>query len=248
MKSFHLTLTLLLVGASLSAQGASCPEPDTTAAWFRVIKAWHMEKPGAWTNDALRQRLLDLEREDQADRVDFGARWQDSIYGRQLLQADSARARALTAILDSVGFPRRSLVGAKGADAAMRIAQHNGQLQPRVFALAKALPRGEVSPEALAMMEDRLLVAQGKPQRYGSHFSGLASGKFALAPVEDPRQLAARRDSAGLMPLSLNVCMMNESGMQIDRSSLPPPERPAPSTEEVGGRRSLPRSAQRLRR
>jgi hypothetical protein len=222
MRAF--TFALVIAASHVAAaQVVSCPEPDTTASWFRVARAWNTETPHSWTNDALRQRLLALEHDDQADRTDFGARWQDSAYSHSLARADSGRARALAAILDSVGFPGRSVVGAKGADAAMRIAQHNGVLQPRMLALAKALPRGEVSPEAVAMMEDRLLVASGKPQIYGSQFSTRPSGLFALDPVADLSQLAARRDSAGLLPLAINACMMEQAGMHIDRSSLPPP-------------------------
>jgi hypothetical protein len=222
----RVVILLLIMGGPLFGQSRSCPSPDTTAAWYHVIKAWQTETPRSWTNDALRERLLDLVREDQADRVDFGSRWSDTVYARKLLRADSARARALTAILDSVGLPTRSMVGAKGADAAMLIAQHNSELQPRVLALAKALPRGQVSPEAVAMMDDRLLVAQGKPQLYGSQFSSRPTGLFALDPVADMRELPARRDSAGLMPLPLYVCMIEQSGIKVDRASLPPRPRP----------------------
>lgn len=223
MRVIWAGLVLLLTQvAPTAAQVRACADPDTTAEWYRVIKRWTTEAPGSWTNDALRLRLLAMQREDQADRVDFGAKWNDTTYARRLLHADSSRAQALAAILDSVGLPTRAMVGAKGADAAMLIAQHNGSLQPRVLALAKALPPGSVSPEALALMEDRVLVSQGLPQIFGSQFSAKAGGLFKLDSVADMSRLAERRNAAGLPPLPLYVCYMEENGMKIDRSSLPP--------------------------
>ncbi|HSA55825.1 MAG TPA: DUF6624 domain-containing protein [Gemmatimonadaceae bacterium] len=202
---------------------SSCPDVDSTAAWARVLRAWQDETGDAWTNDSLRQVLLRLGQRDQAVRADYGTRVGDTAFTRELLRQDSILSDSLSRILDRFGLPTRAMVGSRGADAAMRIAQHSATLQPRVFALAQALPPASISPEALALLEDRVLVGQGRPQRFGSQFTAGSDGVFRFAPVDDPGGLEQRRAAAGLPPLALYVCMVEQSGIRIDRSTLPRP-------------------------
>ena len=203
-------------------QSGPCPAPDSMAPWRQVLRAWKTEVPGMWRHDSLRQLLLTMAAADQAARRGFGARVGDSAYARALFTDDSVRAEAMRAILDEFGLPGRALVGAAGADAAMLLVQHNAPLQSRALALATQLPRGEVSPEALAMLEDRLAVSKERPQRYGTQFTLGPDTTLRLAPVLDLPNLAARRASAGLPPMPLYVCWLGESGMRVDRRSLPP--------------------------
>lgn len=219
-------LLLALVFATLPASATAqspCPDVDTTAAWARVLKAWQNETQDTWTHDSLRGALLRLGQRDQAIRADYGTRSDDTAFTRELIRQDSILSDSLSRILDQFGLPTRRMVGARGADAAMRIAQHSATLQPRVLALALALPAGSISPEALALLEDRVRVSQGRPQRFGSQFNAGADGIFRFAPVEDPGGLEQRRAAAGLPPLALYVCIVEGSGIRIDRSSLPPP-------------------------
>ena len=203
-----------------SGQQASCAL-DSTAPWARVARLWQHEGDRAWTNDSLRQVLLQLRDADQAARAEFGSRAGDSTYARQLMATDSALSAELGGLLDRFGLPTRSLVGAAGADAAMLLAQHSATLQARVLRLAKAAAPGEVSPEALAMLEDRVLVQQGQPQRLGTQLILGAAGVFRFAPIEGAVDLDARRAAAGLPPLLQYVCLMEQYGMRIDHSSLP---------------------------
>ncbi|HEY5617680.1 MAG TPA: DUF6624 domain-containing protein [Vicinamibacterales bacterium] len=69
----------------------------------------------------------------------------------------------------------------------------------------------------------RVLVHQGKSQRFGSQFALGPDGRFRFAPVEDPGGMAARRSAAGLPPMRVYVCLLEEAGMKVDRQSLPPP-------------------------
>jgi hypothetical protein len=214
-------ITIATSCKSAPVQQAKCPEIDMTAEWVRVNRAWSDERGLQWSNDSLRTVLLTLRDRDQAARADFGARAGDSTYARQLMRLDSAITAEMDVILEKSGLPTRSLVGAQGADAAMLIVQHSATLQKRVLALAKALPAGEVSAEKLAMLEDRILMHQGKPQIFGSQFNLAPGGSFQFAPVVDAANLDARRSAAGMMPMRAYVCMMEEAGMRIDRASLP---------------------------
>jgi hypothetical protein len=129
-------------------------------------------------------------------------------------------------ILERFGLPTRSMVGPAGSDAAMLIVQHNWPLQEHVLALAQAAPPGQISPEKLGMLEDRVLVHQGKPQRFGTQFTLSSDGVFRLAPVSDTARLDARRSAAGMPPLRQYVCLLEDAGMRVDRGSLPPVFRP----------------------
>jgi len=216
------SLMLLLAPACGSPPEASCPPLDSTAAWARVNQAWSREVGKPWTNDSLREVLLRLAERDQTARDSFAARLNDSAYVHRLRFLDSSLAVELTHILTRFGLPTRTLVGAAGSDAAMLIVQHNAELQQPVLALALALPATEVSPQALAMLEDRVLTHAGKPQRYGTQFTLGPDGQFRFAPTESLPGLEARRTRAGLPPLAQYVCLLEESGMRVDRRSLPP--------------------------
>ncbi len=138
------------------------------------------------------------------------------------MRADSSRGVWLLSVIRSIGLPTKSIVGSRGADAALIIAQHNEWLLPRVLDLAKKAPRGEVSPEFLALMEDRTRVQRGERQLYGSQFKAMPDGTFKFEPAEDVEHLEERRASAGLPPLVPDyVCNLEKAGIRVDRSSLP---------------------------
>jgi hypothetical protein len=185
---------------------AACTQRDTSTAWLRVQSAWRDDTSRHWTNDSLRLRLLDLARADQEVRDVPGITdsMQDSAFVGRMMARDSADSAALRAIIDRYGWPARSLVGADGASAAWLVAQHIYGLQPEVLRRMQALPEGEVSPTDMAMLEDRVNVHQGKPQRFGTQLN--RDNEFD--PIADAAHLDARRAAVGLPPLSVYLCMM----------------------------------------
>jgi hypothetical protein len=225
-------LLILALGVPLSpapqqlSRHPACAPLDSTAAWARVNRMWSNETGLHWSNDSLRQVLIALADRDQAARQNFGARIGDSVYARQLMALDSGLGLAMTGILATYGLPTRSLVGAKGADAAMLIVQHNWDLQKNVLALARRIPPGQISPQALAMLEDRVASHSGNRQRFGTQFNLGPGGLFRFAPAIGLAGLESRRARAGLPPMSQYVCMLEEAGMKIDRASLPTILRP----------------------
>ena len=195
---------------------------DSTASWVQVNRAW-ATGGGRWTNDSLRGILLSLLREDQDVRKDAGARATDSSYVKQVEAVDRRLSDSVSALLDKFGFPGRSVAGGLGTSALFTLAQHSASLQERVLSLAKQAPPGEAPPHLLATLEDRILVRQGKPQRFGTEFLFGPDGRLRLARVDDIRGMVARRREAGLPPMELYVCLMEENGMRIDRTTIPPP-------------------------
>ena len=227
MRASALLLMLgFLAPCRTTAAQTSCPPPDTAASWVRASRLWSNERGLRWRNDSLRRVLLAMGEEDQGARAEFGARTVDSLYVRRLTQLDSSLAARLNVILDRFGLPTRDMVGPAGSDAAMLIVQHNWPLQQRVLALSAMLPPNQISPEKLAMLEDRVLVHQGKPQRFGTQFTLGTDNVFRFAPIADTVRLDDRRAAAGMPPLSQYVCLLEEAGMHVDRASLPQSFRP----------------------
>ena len=221
-----LFVGLLLPWLPVAGQASPCPPLDTTAAWALVNRSWSDERGVRWSNDSLRRVLLALRDRDQAARTAFGARVGDTLYARQLMSLDSTLAAEMSMILDRFGLPTRSMVGPAGSQAAMLIVQHNWPLHERVLTMAVAAPRNEISPETLGMLEDRVLVHQGKAQRFGSQFTAGPDGVFRMAPVADTVGLDTRRSAAGMPPMRQYVCLLEEAGMRVDRASLPPASQP----------------------
>ena len=225
----HIATAILVAGTmsfpavkQRAAGQSACPPIDTTAPWARVNQAWQNESGLRWSNDSLRHALLNLRDRDQADRANFGARAGDTVYLRKLMALDSALSAEMKVILDRYGLPTRGMVGAKGADAAMLVVQHSATLQERVLAMAKALPPGQIAPEKLGMLEDRVRNHQGLPQRFGTQFTLRPDGQFVFAPAADTARLDQLREQAGMMPLLQYVCLLESTGARVDRSTLPP--------------------------
>ncbi len=170
---------------------------------------------GVAIDSALRQELLTLVQADQAEREGFAAAAasNDTAYLMRLLAADSARTARLQEIVATLnGWPGASLVGEDGADAAFLILQHSPshEFQKQMLPMLKeAARRGEADPQDVALLTDRLLVQEGKPQRYGSQFS-VIEGELVLDPIEDEANVDQRRAQIGLPPLAEYLKMAEE--------------------------------------
>ncbi|BCJ57010.1 DUF6624 domain-containing protein [Micromonospora endophytica] len=129
----------------------------------------------------------------------------DDLWAR-LQEIDTDNTRWLTQIIDRHGWPRRGDVGKDAATAAWLLAQHadrDPDLQRRCLGLLEQAVRdGEAEPSHLAYLTDRILRAEGRPQRYGTQFwyGPDGTGPLQPQPIEDPQHLDERRRSVGLGP------------------------------------------------
>ena len=101
-------------------------------------------------------------------------------------------------IIDQYGWPGISQVGAAAAMTVFLVVQHaelDYQLK-YVDRMRDAALAGEAAKQQLALLEDRLLIRQGKPQRYGSQVE--TRDGVGLKPTEDGANLDARRAAMGL--------------------------------------------------
>ncbi len=215
-----LALALALAtGSGVRAQQASedsaitaCERADTSTAWRAAGKAWKARHAGQQPKDeALRRQLLAMADSDQAVRHFFevpeSAR--DTLAMRRTATRDSVDEAELRRIVARHGWTTVTLVGADGASAAWLIAQHNFDIQQEALRLMLALPPSEVDPQNLAMLQDRVLVHEGKRQRYGTQLDALPPGQaLRFNPIEDPARVDQRRAGVGLPPLKVYACIM----------------------------------------
>jgi hypothetical protein len=148
---------------------------------------------------ALRKELLALREEDQAARMAMIKNLDDQAAKDRVAAIDKKATTRMKEIIAHAqhAWPGKSLVGEDGANAAWLLVQHADRdpaFQKQCLALLeKAYKAGEASERDYAYLFDRVAVADGKPQRYGTQFK---DGK--PQPIEDEANVDARRKAIGL--------------------------------------------------
>ena len=159
--------------------------------------------PATAINEDLRDELLARMAEDQAVRTGVAPpgddRTPEELFG-QMDSVDRQNTARMHEILEAYGWPGWSLVGEEGSTAAWVLVQH-ADLEPEFQELALAYLMGAVAAQDaskgdLAYLIDRVRVAKGLPQVYGTQVGPGPDGD--LPPIEDPDNVDARRAEAGL--------------------------------------------------
>jgi hypothetical protein len=148
-------------------------------------------------DDGLRAELL---RRVEVDQV---ARKALDVDG--MLEADGENLPWLKGVVAEHGWPGASLVGTDGAHAAWLLAQHadaDPAFQRHCLGLlAAAVEAGEATPVDQAFLTDRVLLAEGKQQEYGTQLTS-RGGKWVPNNLRDPDGVDQRREAAGMEPLA----------------------------------------------
>ena len=160
-------------------------------------------------NPELRGELLSRARTDQAAREAFMLKRQtggslDSLDIARLTAVDTSNTQWLKRVVARQGWPTRGQVGPDGVRAALTIVQHadlDSAFQSRVLPLIhQSYSAGELSGADVAMLTDRVAVAHGRPQLYGTQ-AKLVSGRWFAEPIADSSSVDVRRAKMGLPPL-----------------------------------------------
>jgi hypothetical protein len=150
-----------------------------------------------------------------------GIRALDTAVISRQTRGDVLRAAWLQKEVELNGWPKRSVVGTKAADAAFLIVQHathDSAFQVRMLPLlTAAATAGEAGSQDVAMLADRIAVRRGQPQMYGTQ-AKLVEGKLVLDPIADSANVDARRARIGLPPLAVYMKLLD--------SLYTPPARP----------------------
>jgi hypothetical protein len=163
-------------------------------------------------NRPLRDSLLNILRDDQDIRGEyldyiktnkFDSPGTDSLR-KIILNIDSVNQEKMVKIIDQYGWVGNKEVGVDAARAVFAVIQHaNIDIQKKYFPLLeKAVKEYNASASYMALMQDRILVREGKKQIFGTQIGTVdTTGKNYLFPLEDPAGVDQRRADVGLGPL-----------------------------------------------
>jgi hypothetical protein len=138
----------------------------------------------------------------------------DRLQNGQAITSDDVRALDSVDILNTTwiksaisqsDWPGFSRVGGEGEAAAFLLVQHADRdtaFQASCLQLlADAFERGETTGEHFGLLSDRVAVAAGRPQLYGSQ-TYMVDGRFLFRPILDSASVDLRRAKLGMMPLT----------------------------------------------
>jgi hypothetical protein len=168
--------------------------------------------PEAGYNKLLAAQLDSIFNEDQQYRVQsdeiekkFG--W-DSKESKNLWKMinkkDSSSLVIVTSILDKYGWLGADVVGGKGNQTLFLVIQHSNRATQEKYLpmMREAVKNGKAEGSRLALLEDRVALAQGKKQIYGSQISqDPVTHAYYVRPLEDPDNVDKRRAEVGLGPM-----------------------------------------------
>lgn len=162
--------------------------------------------PHSNINDSLIQALTGIDREFTAHNTSLT----DSInanlknpakyraFKQELALKDSLTFAQIDRILDAYGYPGKALAGDAAPIPFYILGFAPTALKEKhVSKLVTAATRDDISLKSLAFFIDKLRLAKGEKQLYGTQYY-LKKDEYILYPVEDEANLESRRASMGL--------------------------------------------------
>lgn len=141
---------------------------------------------------AIINKLKNLYERDQKTRKGI-----DSVAFIQFI--DSTNQVQICEIINKYGWLGKSVVGKYNSVLFLVIQHADLKTQEKYYPLLKnSVEIGESSASEAALMEDRILMRQGKKQKYGSQIIINENGVQVLYPIEDERNVNIRRSKVGL--------------------------------------------------
>jgi hypothetical protein len=200
----------------LAAQTEADCEHDPAAQKFekeeRAEKARLADMSGAGTDQKLRAGLLAMRKVDQDVRARmFASPGAENTVIPELQKTDATLSERLKQIVATHGWPTIALVGIEASQTAALILVHSPDrdFQRRLIPeLQQLVEEKKIVGSDIAMLIDKTMVAEGRPQRFGTQFSWKNAGPMVMDPVEDPDHLDERRKTYLLPPVDVYKCFL----------------------------------------
>ena len=117
---------------------------------------------------------------------------------------DSCNQVQVERLIAKYGWLGKSFVGVNGNRTVFLVIQHADLVKQEKYLplMQKAVDDGESFASDLALLQDRILMRQGKRQIYGSQVVfGKKTGAQVFYPIEDEKNVNERRKKVGLQPM-----------------------------------------------
>lgn len=197
MNSRRLPLLALGFVLAISAVAEDKPAPVTEAV----------------SDPSLRTELLAILDADQQDRLKLEALAKVHGYNSPEVQAlwkdinaqDAANLAKIATLLDKRGWVGPEVVGEKASSAQFYVIQHSNTTAQKKYLpmLRIAVQEKKALGGWLALIEDRVALAEGQPQTYGSQLSQSSNdSRWFVSPLADPDHVDERRAAIGLPPMA----------------------------------------------
>jgi hypothetical protein len=194
---------------------ASCPG---AAAWREAHRDQlpaalaQRDQTRTFSAPELRAELERRFEADQRERQKLIADPRDRDVVTRVQRMDMENLVWLRNLLKVNGIPTVAQVGESGVQWTWLLVLHaddDPQFQLSVQPIfVQRQEAGELPADDLARLTDRVLLAAGKPQRFGTQFDWY-SGQFKPKGAGNIADFEANRQALGLMPLTDYACMMN---------------------------------------
>ena len=172
-----------------------------------VAQKVHWKNLDDFTLDALTNAIpnLNFDLKKQLDSVlvldqKYRANYNPETWGLQM-KIDSSNIEFMEQIFKDYGYPGKSLVGEPTNMAAWYVVQHSNRIPEYLPLIKAAAEKGELSQRSVAIMEDRYLMQNDKPQVYGTQGSSYGIGSpqeiSFIWPIADPNSVNERRKAMG---------------------------------------------------
>lgn len=170
------------------------------------------------THLELRRELVQMFQTDQGVRnklVQAGMATPDPVLQARIGELDAANTTRLQELVAEYGWPDLALVGFDGAEAAFTLLQHaEYAVQKELYPLLEAAYKSNrAAGQSYALLTDRILVKEGKPQIYGTQARPTQewlNREPVFFDIEDQANVDQRRAEVGLQPLAEYAEMMRK--------------------------------------
>lgn len=183
----------------------------TDKKWNKLVSEMQLvvDKREANYDKNLQAKLLVLYEDDQSIRQQYISA--QKKFGHQSKQVDSLRVIMIykdsinlikiTEILDKYGWVGADKVGGQANQTLFLVIQHSDLKTQQKYLpmMREAVKIGNANGSALALLEDRVALGEGKRQIYGSQIGyDNETNKSFVLPLEDPDNVDKRRAAVGL--------------------------------------------------
>ncbi len=182
------------------------------AAHLMAVETLPAIDPRSSTSKEIQTELVAILESDQSERMQVddmmkkygmnSPEWQTFI--NAMRAKDAGNAHRVCAILDQYGWLGPDEVGEKANRALFLVIQHSDlAIQQKYLPMLRtAVKDRKANPAQLALLEDRVALAEGRLQVYGSQLRTEQDGHTYVRPMIDPEHVDERRASVGLPPMA----------------------------------------------